>query len=94
MSVSNDRRGEDILLSLIYPITVEEMSREQQSEFAAAAEDQLQYMKSDGAAVISEELGDAKVTYRDASSVTVGGQTVCPVAIARLLKCGLLTRWI
>ncbi len=94
MSAINDRRGEDILLSLIYPITVEQMSADQQAEFAAAAEDQLEYMGSGGAAVVSEELGDAKVTYAKVSGVVVGGQAICPAAVARLMKCGLLNRWI
>jgi hypothetical protein len=94
MSVINDRRGEDILLSLIYPITVEEMSREQQSEFAEASELQLEYMKSSGASVVSEALGDAKVTYAQADGIVVGGQSVCPAAVSKLMKCGLLTRWI
>lgn len=94
MSVMNDRRGEDILLSLIYPITVEEMSPSQQSLFAEASELQLEYIKNGGAAVKSEALGDAKVTYAQPLEVTLGGQAVCPAAVSKLMKCGLLTRWI
>ena len=94
MCVMNDRRGGDILLSLIYPITVEEMSREQQSEFAEACEIQLEYMKTGGAAVVSEALGDAKVTYAESGAITLGGQQICPAAVSKLMKCGLLTRWI
>lgn len=94
MSTVTDRRGEDILLSLIYPKTVEMMTREQQVEFARAAEEQSEYNLSGGGAVKRESLGDASVTYADASAVTCGGQTICPSALARLMKCGLLTRWI
>ena len=64
------------------------------TEFAEASELQLEYMKSGGASVMSEALGDAKVTYAQAAGVVVGGQSVCPAAISKLMKCGLLTRWI
>lgn len=94
MNNTNDRRGEEILLSLIYPTTVEEMSPEQQSEFACAAAEQLAYNLSGGGAVKSEALGDAKVTYADPAGVSLGGQAICPTALARLMKCGLLNRWI
>lgn len=94
MSGTNDRRGEDILLSLIYPKTIEMMTGEQQVEFAYAADEQLQFMTSGAGAVKQESLGDASVTYADPQTVTCGGQEICPTAIARLMKCGLLTRWI
>lgn len=94
MSTVNDRRGEDILLSLIYPTKIEDMTEEQKAEFAAATEEQNEYGQSSGGVVKSESLGDASVTYADPKGVSFGGQLICPAALARLMKCGLLTRWI
>lgn len=94
MSVIDDRRGEEVLLSLIYPTMVEDMSTAQQTEFAAAAEEQLEYMMGGGGNVQSEELGDARVTYCREGSIICGGERICPTSAARLMKCGLLNRWI
>ena len=94
MSTTNDRRGEEILLSLIYPTKTEDMSEEQRTEFAAAVAEQNAYGTSYGGAVKRESLGDASVTYDSPAGVSFGGQQICPAALARLMKCGLLTRWI
>lgn len=94
MSTANDRRGEEILLSLIYPMKTEDMSEEQRAEFAAAVAEQNDYGVSSGGTVKRESLGDASVTYASPTGISFCGQQICPAALARLMKCGLLTRWI
>ena len=94
----SDRRGEEILLSLIYPITKDNMSDAQLEEFARAAEDQLEYIISPDREVKSESIGDVSVTYSigesDFGRLKNCGQEISPLAYARLMRCGLLTRWI
>ena len=94
MSTTNDRRGEEILLSLIYPTKIEDMSEDQKAEFDLAIAEQNDYGSSSGGAVKSESIGDVSVTYASSVGVSFGGQQICPSALARLMNCGLLTRWI
>ena len=95
---ANDRRGEEILLSLIYPITKDNMSTIQREEFARAAEEQLEYIISPDREVKSESIGDVSVTYSVGESeggrLKNCGQEISPLAYSRLMRCGLLTRWV
>ncbi len=96
VNFSDIKKGEEILLSLIYPITADDMNAEQTAEFAIASSEQAEFAASDNKGVVREEVGDVSVTYADsgARAVSVCGERIAPAAAARLLRCGLLRRWI
>lgn len=84
-----------LLLSLIYPMTYEDMNEAQAAEFAAAAEEQAKYSASSSAFVKSESVGDVSVTYGDgADTLCCYGQPISPAVVARLVRAGMLRRWI
>ena len=89
------RSGEEILLSLLFPVTKEDMTREQAAEFAMAAADQEAFDRSpERHDVLSEAVGDVRVTYRASKTLSSAACPIAPAAAARLLRCGLLTRWV
>ncbi len=94
LNQSDIEKGEDILLSLIYPKTVGDMTAEQAAEFTLAAGEQAEYAAGSGGAVKQESVGDVSVTYADVRAVNMYGERISPSALARLQKCGLLCRWI
>lgn len=93
---SADKRGEDALLALVFPETYEEMSDTQKTEFNLAAAEQLAFMDSPAREVKSESLGDVRITYsgNGGNMPYSCGIMICPAAYARLMRCGLLTRWV
>lgn len=93
---SDIRKGEETLLSLIYPRTKEDMSESQAAEFAIAAAEQAEFSSADsGRTVTRETVGDISITYGDApDAATVYGKKISPAALSRLMRCGLLSRWI
>ncbi len=97
LNQSDIERGEGLLLSLIYPITAEDMTEGQAEEFARAAVEQAEYsLSSASRPVKSESVGDMSVTYADADirAVNMHGERISPTAVARLQRSGLLCRWI
>ncbi len=85
----------NLLLSLIYPITEGDMSAEQSVQFALAADEQAEYSRS-FSQVKSESVGDVSVTYETSSRspLTYYGDPVSPAAISRLVRAGLMSRWV
>ena len=96
VSQSDVRQGEELLLSLIYPIKVEDMTVDQAAEFSIAAHEQAEYASDTSRDVERETVGDVSVSYRerDIRAVNMHGARISPVAVARLQKCGLLCLWI
>lgn len=94
-----DKRGEEALLAFLYPVTLADMTDAQRTEFAHAAEEQLGFLDSaegrSNTSIRSESVGDVSVTYAvTAESQTSGGIRIAPAAYNRLMRCGLLTRWV
>ncbi len=97
LAQSDIERGEALLLSLIYPITAEDMTEAQTEEFARASAEQAEYSLSSASRTVkSEAVGDMSITYAetDIRAVNMHGERISPVAVARLQRCGLLCRWI
>lgn len=98
MTENTDNRGRNILLSLIYPMSEDDMSEDQLAAFCEAAAVQLEFMDKNGTTggrtVKTESVGDVSVTYADNSGVTVCGERICSEALAKLRICGLLDCWI
>lgn len=90
------RRGEELLLSLIYPIAKEDMTPSQAAEFSIASHEQAEYASDTSRNIERESVGDVSVSYRDRDirAVNMHGARISPVAVARLQNCGLLCRWI
>ena len=90
------REGEEILLTLIYPKRIEDMTPDQVAEFSLAAGEQAEFSASVGRRVKKETVGDVSVTYGedDIRAFDVHGASISPAAISRLQRCGLLCRWI
>ena len=90
-------KAEDVLLSLIYPMTREKMTEKQAAAFVEAVGCQAEYLTSGGAERIrSESVGDVSVTYSDSDDVfiTDGGNSIAPEAYSKLKYAGLLVCWI
>jgi len=92
--------GEEILLSLLYPLTAADLTEEQAAIFADAVAEQNRFMAENGTSgglgIKSESVGDVKVTYDTAVSVgemTWNGLSIAPGARSLLLRGGLLRRW-
>lgn len=85
----------NLLLSLIYPITEEDMSADQSVQFALAADEQAEYSRS-FSPIKSESVGDVSVTYEslERSPLMYYGNPVSPAAIGRLVRAGLMRRWV
>lgn len=85
----------NLLLSLIYPITEEDMSADQSVQFALAVDEQAEYSRS-FSPIKSESVGDVSVTYESSaqSPLMYYGNPVSPAAIARLVRSGLMRRWV
>ena len=96
VSQSEVRQGEELLLSLFYPMRVEDMTPDQAAEFSIAAHEQAEYTADASRNIERESVGDVSVSYRerDIRAVNMHGAKISPTAVARLQKCGLLCRWI
>lgn len=76
------------------------MTPAQREEFELAVREEEVYLASPESAedgIVRESVGDVSVTYRTDSRIgvlCVSGQPVAPAASARLLRCGLLGRWV
>jgi len=88
--------GEEVLLSLIYPRTKNDMTESQLTEFAAAVAIQESFMASatDDEAILSKKVGDVSVTYAADLSTRCSGVKISPSAKERLMRCGLMLRWV
>ena len=88
----------NLLLSLIFPVTADDMTEAQAAEFELAVSEQHEYSSSYSGEIKSEALGDVKISYEIPSSksspLRYYGQPVSPSAIVRLSRCGLMRRWI
>jgi len=96
VSQSDIRQGEELLLSLIYPTRVEDMTVDQAAEFSIACHEQAEFAAGGAREILRESVGDVSVSYRerDIRAVNMHGERICPSAVARLQRCGLLCRWI
>ncbi len=96
VSQSDIRQGEELLLSLIYPTKMEDMTAEQAAEFSIASHEQAEYARDSSRDIERESVGDVSVSYRerDIRAVNMHGARISPAAVARLQNCGLLCRWI
>lgn len=93
--------GEEILLSLLYPLTAADMTEKQTAAFHEAAAEQDRWMAENGTSaglgIKSEAVGDVKVTYDTSvtgGELSCGGVPIAPGARNLLLRAGLLGRWI
>ena len=88
----------ELLLALIYPITEEDMTAEQKTEFDFAAEEQLRYSTDHTGVIKSEAVGDVKISYDVEGGAKRKqiflGQPLSPAAVIKLTRAGLLRRWV
>ncbi len=91
-------RARKLLLALIFPVTADDMTEEQKTEFDLAAEEQAEYASAHSQEIKSESVGDVKISYSlpsgKSAPLTYYGQPVAPSAVVRLSECGLMRRYI
>lgn len=96
--MANTDDAKNLLLSLIYPITAEDMTDLQSAEFDLAAVEQNEYSSSHSGEIRSETVGDVSIAYDvsrgKGAPFRYYGQPISPAVIGRLSKCGLLKRWV
>lgn len=95
--------AENTLLALLYPKSEADMTPGQRIEFDLAVEEQAAFLASPAGRaassaagrIASESVGDVSVSYRvNGAGRFAAGEPVSPQAEARLLRCGLLGRWV
>ena len=94
MTETELERGREILLSLIYPTCICDMSEAQKNEFERAAAQQAEYAAQNKSCVVRESVGDVSVTYADSQNITCGGERISPISLGILKTAGLLERWV
>lgn len=88
----------NLLLSLIYPVTADDMSESQAAEFELAVNEQLDYSSAYSGNVKSESVGDVRISYdvgaAEKAPLRYYGQPISPSVVGRLARCGLMRRWV
>ncbi len=105
MSTNTNSRSaaENLLGALLWPILPEELTWPERDALEEAVAAQERYAAGGesrkSGPVVSEAVGDVRVTYGKGSAsmgegIAVQGERISPEAAAILTRAGLLTRWI